>query len=120
MKTVLIIEDDSFLIDAYRVKMTHSPWRILTVTNGDEGIEKAKSEKPDLIILDLLMPGMTGLEVLKKLKQDKVTKGIPVIIASNIDQDESIKAAKKSGAVDYFIKSNISIKDLFKKCEQYL
>lgn len=120
MKTVLIIEDDSFLVDAYKAKMTHAAWRVLSATNGQAGYELAVAEKPDVIILDLIMAGLTGLETLKLLKSAPETKDIPVMVATNIDQEDSQQRAQELGAADYFIKSNVSIGDLLKKCESYL
>lgn len=119
-KTILIIEDDTFLVDAYKVKLSSSPWRILTATNGNVGYNTAVAEEPDLIILDLLIEGITGLDVLKKIRENAKIKATPVIIATNVTQDESMQEAKKLGANDYFIKSDISINDLVKKCEHYL
>lgn len=119
-KTILIIEDDAFLVDAYKVKLSSTPWKVLTVSDGNVGYEMALEEKPNLIILDLFIEGLTGLEVLKKFRENPKTKNIPIIIATNVDQDETIEQAKKLGANDYFIKSNISIGDLISKCERYL
>lgn len=119
-KTILIIEDDTFLVDAYKIKLASSPWRILTAINGNDGYAMALKEKPDLVILDLLIDGITGLEVLRRLRLAPETKSTPIIIASNVSQEESIDEAKKLGANDYFIKSDISISDLFKKCNKYL
>lgn len=119
-KTILIIEDDTFLVDAYKIKLASSPWRILTAVNGNDGYAMALKEKPDLVILDLLIDGITGLEVLRRLRLAPETKSTPIIIASNVSQEESIEEAKKLGANDYFIKSDISISDLFKKCNKYL
>lgn len=119
-KTILIIEDDAFLVDAYKVKLSSTPWKVLTVANGNTGYEMALQQKPDLIILDLLIEGLTGLEVLRKFRDNPQTKNIPVIIATNVNQDETIEQAKKLGANDYFVKSDISIGDLIAKCERYL
>lgn len=119
-KTLLIIEDDAFLVDAYKVKLMRSPWKVVTAANGNIGFDTAVKIKPDLVILDLLIDGMTGMDVLKKLRELPETKKTPIIIATNISQDESIKEAKRLGANDYFIKSDISISQLLEKCEKYL
>lgn len=119
-KTLLIIEDDAFLVDAYKVKLMHSPWKVVTAANGNVGYDMAVKLKPDLVILDLLIEGMTGMDVLKKLRETPETKDVPVIIATNINQDESLQEARRLGANDYFVKSDISISDLMTKCEKYL
>lgn len=119
-KTVLIIEDDSFLMDAYTVKLQQSAYTILSAKDGEAGLALARQKQPVLIILDLVLPKMSGLDVLKELKQDDRTKDIPVIIASNLSQNETITEGKKLGAVDYFVKSNISINELIDKFDTYV
>lgn len=120
MKTILVVEDDSFLMDAYKVKLQQAKYTILAAKDGESGLAMAQSKKPDLIILDLVLPKMSGMDVLKKLKADETTKSIPVIIASNLDQKQTIDEGKKLGAVDYFIKSNLSINELIDKLDSYL
>jgi DNA-binding response OmpR family regulator len=120
MQTILVIEDDTFLLDAYQVKLQQAKYRIVGAKDGREGLELATGEQPDLIILDLIMPVMSGLEVLKRLKEQEATEKIPVIIASNIDDEQVIKQGMELGAVDYFVKSNISINNLIDKVDQYL
>lgn len=119
-KTLLIIEDDAFLVDAYKVKLMHSPWKVLTASNGNIGFDMAVRLKPDLVILDLLIDGMTGMDVLRQLRELPETKKMPIIIATNVSQDESVKEAKRLGANDYFVKSDISIGELLDKCAKYL
>lgn len=117
---ILVIEDDTFLLDAYKVKLQQEKYDILSAKDGEEGLELAKKEKPDLIILDLILPKVSGIDVLKKIRQDAKVKDIPVIIASNLDQKEQIEQAKEIGAIDYFIKSNIAINDLINQIDTYL
>lgn len=120
-KKILIVEDDAFLLDAYQMKMTgQTDWDVSIAADGEAALASAKSIKPDLIILDLLLPKKPGLDVLKELKASASTKKIPVIVASNIDQKTVVQQAIDLGAADYFIKSDISIGDLIKKCQAYL
>lgn len=119
-KTILIIEDDAFLVDAYKVKLSGMPWKVITAANGNVGYEMAIEQRPNLIILDLLIEGITGLEVLKRIRDNSQIKDTPVVVATNVNQDETALQAKKLGANDYFIKSDISIADLIDKCKQYL
>lgn len=120
MPTILVVEDDAFLMDAYKVKLQQEKFKILLAKDGEAGLETAVSDQPDLIILDMVLPKMSGLDVLKKLKADQKTKNIPVIVASNLDQNETIEEVKQAGAADYFIKSNISISELIAKIQTFL
>lgn len=120
-KKALIFEDDAFLLDAYKLKLAADPdWQAVAFPDGEDALAKVKAEKPDIIILDILMPKTSGLDVLKELKADDATKAIPVIIASNIDQDATVKQAIAMGAQDYFIKSEATITDLLEKCKKVL
>ncbi len=85
MKTkVLVIEDDADLVSAYQTKLKTENFDVEVSYNGEDGLEKVISEKPDIILLDILLPKMDGREVLKKLKADKLTSNIPVIVLSNL------------------------------------
>lgn len=117
---MLIAEDEEFLLDSYLAKFSEEDMDVKAVRDGQELLDVVESFKPDLIILDLLMPRKDGYDTLEALKTNKKTKHIPVIIASNIDQDESIQRGMKLGAIDYFVKSNISLVDLINKCQKYL
>lgn len=117
---ILIAEDEEFLIDAYTVKMQRENFDIVIARNGEEALKLVKEFHPDLILLDLIMPIMDGFQVLEKLQKDENDQKIPVIIASNLDQDASVKKGLALGAKDYYIKSNISINELVEKCRKYL
>lgn len=120
-KTVLLCEDEEFVARSYIRKLELEGYRVVHARNGSEGLEKLQSEKPDLMILDLLMPVKTGFEVLKEMRDlDESIKKIPVIIASNLGQHSDIEEATKLGAKDFLIKSNISLKDLSAKVKEYL
>ncbi|QQS15593.1 MAG: response regulator [Candidatus Moraniibacteriota bacterium] len=119
-KRILVIEDDAFLMDAYKVKLQQSKYGILFAQDGEAGLDIARRERPDVIILDLVLPKMSGVDVLKALKDGDDTKDIPVIVASNLDQKKMIEETKALGAADYFIKSNISINELIEKLDSYL
>ncbi len=120
-KKILIFEDDAFLSDAYKLKLsTNKDWQSVVVANGEGALARVQQEKPDIIILDIVMPKVSGLDVLKQLKADASTQNIPVIIASNIGQKVTVDQAMKLGAADYFIKSEATIGDLLEKCRKYL
>lgn len=116
---ILIIEEDRFLRKIYKNKFTKAGFEFREAISGDEGLNKACSEKPDLVLLDLMLPKKSGFDVLVELKRDKATKKIPVIILSNLAQEEDIKRTLSLGARDYLIKTEVSLSDVIdrvKKC----
>lgn len=116
--TVLIIEDDRFLVKAYEVKMKGMGFRVDVAHDGEEGIEKIKENKPDIILLDLIMPKMDGFDVLEEIKKHKEWKKIPVLILTNLGQEDDRKRGLALGAKDYIVKADYSlaqIVDIVKK-----
>lgn len=109
---ILIIEDDKFLLKLYSDKLRRAGFLILEATTGEEGMNKILSEDPDLIILDLVLPGKNGFEVLSELKLSRATKNIPVIILSNLGQESDIERGMKLGAEDYVVKTEFSTNQL--------
>lgn len=116
-KKILLAEDDKFIARAYQDGLTRAGFEVVSAVNGQEAIDKVKSEKPDLVLLDLIMPKKNGFEVLEEIKADQTLK-MPVIILSNLSQDSDIEKAKELGAVDYIVKSNFSMKEVIKKIEK--
>ena len=112
MTKILVAEDDKFLKHVYMNKLPKEGFEVDLAINGEIALEKIESFKPDLIILDIMMPKMSGLEVLKKIKKDPKTKDIPVIITSNLDKNEDIQKGMKLGANDYLVKSDVSINEI--------
>ncbi len=117
-KKILLIEDDNFLVEMYKIKFEKEGYKVATALNGDEGINQARKEKPDLILLDLVLPEKDGYEVLEVLKKDEQTKAIPVIILSNLGQNGEVKKGKEKGAEDYLIKSNFTPRQLMDKVKK--
>jgi DNA-binding response OmpR family regulator len=109
MQRILVIEDDRFLRKAAEAALRRHGYTVLTASDGETGLHAARAEHPDLVLLDLIMPGMQGFEVLKLLKEDASTTSIPVIILSNLGQDSDVKAALEAGAVDYLVKANLAL-----------
>lgn len=108
MTTILIIEDDTNLIDLYQTKFSMADYAVYTAADGDEGVKSAAKNKPDVILLDILMPHTNGFDVLKKLKDNKKTKDIPVLVYTNLgtsDSDEKRELAFSLGAADYLVKA---------------
>lgn len=115
---ILIAEDDKFLLNAYRVKFTKAGFDIQIATDGEEALVILKTFRPDVILLDLVMPKKDGFAVLQTVKADPALKNIPVIVASNLGQKEDIERAKSLGAIDYIIKSDILLDNLVKKVNE--
>ncbi len=115
---VLIAEDDKFLLSAYKLKFEKDGDKIEVAMDGEEALAKIKEFKPDVVLLDLMMPKVDGFEVLEKLKAEGI-EGVPIIVASNLSQAEDEERAKKLGAVDYVVKSDIALDDLVAKVKSY-
>ncbi len=107
-QTILLIEDDVTLMDMYRLRFEKEGYRFLTANRGSAGLQIAAAEKPDLILLDLVMPEMDGYQVLEQLKADPATKDITVFIFSNLGQEEEVKQGYDLGAEGYIVKSSMT------------
>lgn len=103
---VLIVDDDAFLAGIYATKLELEGFEVASARDGEEGVKVALEEKPDLILLDVLMPKLDGFEVLKRLKSEETTKDIPVIMLTNLGQKEDVEKGISEGAVDYLIKAH--------------
>jgi CheY-like chemotaxis protein len=109
---VLLIEDDKFLRKACEVSLKKRGLTVITAMDGEEGLRQARSNNPDLILLDMLMPKLSGMETLEALKKDERTRGIPVVILSNSSVDTRVQRAKELGAVGYLVKASLSLQEL--------
>jgi len=109
---VLIIEDDQLIQRMYVKMFTFEKFDVETASDGEEGLEKARTVKPTIILLDVMMPKLNGMQVLEKLKADPETKSIPVIMLSNLAGDNDIETALSKGAVKYIIKSEHDPKEI--------
>ena len=118
--TILVAEDDSLYAKVYQNKLAKEGYEVVLAANGKEAVEKAKQVKPDLILMDLIMPEMDGFTALQKIKTDPSTKGLKIVVMSNLGQDSDIQRAKDLGAEEYFVKANISIQELVDKVKIYL
>ncbi|MFA5358270.1 MAG: response regulator [Patescibacteria group bacterium] len=120
MSKILIIEDEESLSDMYRLRLEKEGYQIFTASRGKQGIEIAKKEQPDLILLDIVMPEMDGYEVLEKLKSDNKTKNLRVFFLTNMGQDEEIKRGMDLGAESYIIKSSLTPSALVLRLQEKL
>jgi len=117
---ILIVEDDKYYRRAYKDGLEDAGFSVTLANDGKDGLEKAKSEHPDLILLDLIMPIEGGFDVLAEVKTDDALKDIPIIILSNLGQDSDVEKTKALGAVDYLIKSDVTMKEVLTKVKFYL
>lgn len=117
---VLIIDDDENLGAVFETALQKAGLETVFAYNGKSGIDKTKSEKPDLILLDQVLPDIPGNEILKTLKADSETQQIPVLILSNFSQEELVKEAISNGAMDYIFKYQVEPQDLVNKIKQAL
>ena len=120
LQKILIIEDDKFLRELITQKFIKEGYDTLEAVDGEEGIKKIKEEKPDLILLDLILPGIDGFEVLTRMKNDPAVESIPVIILSNLGQREDVEKGLKLGAADYLIKAHFTPGEIIEKTKSIL
>ncbi len=117
---ILLIEDDKLLRRACEVSLKKRGFTVLTAVDGEEGLQQARTGSPDLILLDMLMPRLSGIETLEALKQDDQTCRIPVVILSNSSADSDVQKAKSLGALGYLVKASLSLKELGDRVISYL
>jgi DNA-binding response OmpR family regulator len=109
---ILIIEDDRFLSSILKGRLEKEGFQVEQAFDGEEGLSALRAARPNLVLLDLIMPKKSGFEVLEAMSTDPELSSIPVIIASNLGQDSDIQKAKSLGAIDYFVKVRTSIDQL--------
>ncbi|MDD3480746.1 MAG: response regulator [Patescibacteria group bacterium] len=120
MKKALLIDDSPFMTQMFSLRLHDEGFDTLIAGNGEDGIKMAKTEVPNVILLDLAMPQMTGWEVLKRLKDSDTTKDIPVIILTNSKGNkEDIERAKKAGAAEFLMKIEYNIDEIIKVVNKY-
>jgi len=119
-KTILIVEDDKFLRELIAQKLIKEGYEISKATDGEQGIKKIKEERPDLVLLDLILPGIDGFEVLTRIKTDPALAQIPVIILSNLGQSEDVDRGLKLGATDYLVKAHFTPDEIIEKVKNAL
>jgi len=120
MKKILFIEDESILQKSFGDILGKNNCRVISALNGEIGLRLAKSEKPDLILLDIVLPRINGFGVLKMLKEDPETKNIPVIVLTNLENMEDINKAIELGATTYLIKTQYKIEEVINKIKKVI
>ncbi len=117
---ILLIEDDSFLASMYVTKLNLEGFEVRVAGDGEKGLEMVQNELPALILLDIILPKMSGFDVLKDLKMDKRTKDLPVILLTNLGQREDVQKGLKLGAKDYLIKAHFMPSEVVEKIKKYI
>ncbi|MCX6766548.1 MAG: response regulator [Candidatus Moranbacteria bacterium] len=116
-KKILIVEDDNFVAEVYFAKLTEMGYEAILAQNGEEGLVALKKDKIDMILLDILMPIMNGMEMLEEIKKNEDWKNIPVILLTNVGEKESIQKVREMGVKNYLIKSHFTPAEVIEKIE---
>lgn len=119
-RKILIVDDDDSLRNALKDKINQEGFDALTASDGEEGLKIGIKEKPDLILLDVFMPKLNGIKMLKKLREGEWGEHVPVLLLSNDDDPEHIRETLKDNATDYLIKSDWGLEDIIKKIKETL
>ena len=119
-KKILIVEDDSFIVKAYQIRFERDNFDVSTVMTGADALRFLDRAPVDIVLLDLMLPGVSGFDVLEAIRKSKTWKDVPVVILSNLGQAEDIRRGKELGATDYIVKANARINEVADKIKQYL
>ncbi len=120
MSKILLVEDDLFLSSLLANRLKKENFEVVPVKDGNDAIKSLGESRPDVMLLDIILPGKSGFEILEFMKSQPKLEGLPVIVISNLGQENDIERAKSLGAIDYFIKARTSIDDLVKKVKSYI
>jgi DNA-binding response OmpR family regulator len=116
--SVLVVEDDKFLQKILLTKLQKEGFDAQGASDGEEALQKLAAAKPMLVLLDLILPKVHGFQVLTEMRTNPRTKGLPVIVLSNLSQEEDKKRAKELGAIDFMVKADLSINDVVMRVKE--
>lgn len=119
-KKILVAEDEAMISTMYKTRLEADGFEVLLASNGSEALAIAEKEKPDLILLDVIMPQLDGFAVLDKIKGDPKTKKTPILLITNLGTDEDKKKGEAKGAADYIVKANFTPDQISEKVKKYL
>ncbi len=117
---ILIVEDDNFLADIYQKKFEMEEFKVSTAGNGEKALVDIKKKMPDLVLLDILLPKLDGFAVLEKVKADSAVKNIPIILLTNLGQQDDVQRGLEKGAADYLIKTHFKPSEVVDKVKKIL
>ena len=117
---ILLIEDEEMLANMYEVKFQNQGFEVIKALDGATGLELSKTANPDLALLDVIMPKMDGFSVLKAMREDPQTKDLPVMLLTNLGQDEDIEKGKELGVIGYLVKANVTPAEVVEKVKEAL
>ncbi|MCP6718397.1 MAG: response regulator [Patescibacteria group bacterium] len=120
MKKVLIIEDEDLIMDLLKKKLIQEGYEVSTAYDGEQGIEKLKNVKPDIVLLDIVMPKKSGYEVMEEMSKDPELSKIPIIVISNSGQPVELDKAKNLGAEDWLVKTEFDPKEVVEKVRRLI
>jgi len=119
-KKIVLVEDDSLMSSILATHLIKEGFNIISVTEGAQAFERIQAEQPSIVLLDIVLPGIGGFDILAKLKQDESTKSIPVLILSNLGSKEEIERGIDLGAEDYLVKANSMVEEITGKIQKIL
>lgn len=119
---ILVIEDDRLFADIYAAKFAEEGFQVLLSPDGDDGLRKLVAEKPDVVLLDIILPKMTGIEMLERVRAhaDPAVRGVPVIVVTNLNQDTYVEKMRAFGVKAYFVKADIVFSQVLAKINEIL
>lgn len=120
MAKVLIIEDDPLIVKIYSTRLRADGYEVISAENGEDGLRLFNAQKPDLVVTDVMMPKVDGFGVLAKIRESETSKNIPVLMYSNLAQEDEMKRAIQMGVTEFIIKANISPIEMIDKIKKYL
>jgi DNA-binding response OmpR family regulator len=119
-KTILIVEDELSMQRALKNKLEQETFKVMTAADGTQALEAMRSVTPDLVLLDLIMPKLDGISVLREMKKDEALRNIPVIILTNLSTGDKVAEAMQLGTFDFLVKANYSLEDVLRKVKERL
>ena len=119
-KKVLVVEDDIFLSQLLSTRLEKAGIYVLKASDGEEALEIIKKERPNLVLLDIILPKKSGFEVAEEVASNPMLRSIPIIITSNLGQDSDVERGKSLGVVEYLVKAKVNVDDLVAKVQSYL
>lgn len=119
-KKIVLVEDDSLMSSILATHLISEGFTVISVTDGAQAFDRIQAEQPGIVLLDIVLPGVGGFDILQKLKQEESTKAIPVLILSNLGSKEEIQHGIDLGAKDYLVKANSMVEEITGKIQEIL